>query len=250
VGGAPKFLWKKRRPVTATSAELLDGCIEQTLGLYDEHYAAKYNELYLCQRKHGSNKKVLLDIFEQLDADSSRWLDTCCGQAWHFGQFPNVQKTGVDLSAAQLSYAAAANPSATFIQSDILSVQLPEHHFDLVTNFWLAYCYLDSFENIERLVRQAVRWTRPGGYLYFDLVFAEQIPSWNTEDPRMRRDRVVFDRGDNYVKWGFRDQAGSHLMTSPPASFFTDLLAPHFDSVEILPNGVYRHLIASGKRRD
>ncbi len=109
-------------------------------------------------KKHQLNVDNIISILRTLSTGQRRWLDLCCGQAWHFsmikegvdnGLNDRIEKVGGDLSPAQLKRAALGNPTANFILADVLDVFLPQDEFGLVTSFWAAYCYLKNRAKIE-----------------------------------------------------------------------------------------------------
>ena len=111
------------------------------LEVYGDPTAALTRALHpppIWRDKHELN----LRLVRSLVRPGGAWLDTCCGQAWHFTAVDGVVKTGIDLSAAQLVHARRDNPTATFLEADVLDVEL-DARFDLVSNFWGAYSYLD-----------------------------------------------------------------------------------------------------------
>ena len=142
--------------------------------IYGEHYVQPYAALYtdhpLWEPKLRCNVALLSRLLKPL----GNWLDTCCGQGWHLAQFPGHQRMGIDKSAAQLEQARLLNPDVTFIQADITEYEAPEgQRFDVVSNFWSAYSYLNDEDAIRKLVEKLVRWTAPGGALYLELTVPE-----------------------------------------------------------------------------
>ena len=218
--------------------------------VYDEDYAERYDALYLhpWRSKHALNLRHLGRILAALPA-RPRWLDLACGQAWHFSQFSDsIVKVGIDLSLAQLRRAMRNAPAARFLQADMSEVELPDGCFDLVTNFWAGYCYLNSRVRIEALVRKAARWVRPGGALYFEVLPGAHLASFN--DSRFAaetRFRVVPTTPD-YEEWAYEDSGGLHEMTSPPVEHFLQWLAPSFRRVAThFAGGFMVDLIATGR---
>lgn len=222
--------------------------------IYAQGYTASYRRLYVehpqWASKHGHNLKVL----DGLMADSCSWLDTCCGQAWHFERMraPGVSKTGIDISAAQLSVASAANPDATFIEADIGAFEFPgDRGFDVVTNFWGAYSYLDDEQAIARLMRKLIRWTSLGGSVYVELITPEALDAYGASAFAGASGTHTSARSADYVKWSFNDPGGTHMLTSPPESFFLDIFLPCFQSVDSRTVvSTMRQLVARGKLRN
>lgn len=225
---------------------------QKITSIYNEDYARLYDELYVLTSiaKHEVNAENIERILWQSESDQKAWLDTCCGQAWHFTRGAStVRKIGVDISPAQLELAKLRNPDAEFILGDILEINFPDNSFDLVTNFWAAYCYLDSFESIETLLNKAVRWTKPGGTIYFDVLTGEFLKEFdfNISGFAQQTGFSVIPRTPDFVKWSYHDVGGVHNMTSPPLDFFTDILSKSFNQIETTEQGTMIHLIASGK---
>lgn len=202
--------------------------------IYDDAYAERYDELYLYpwRQKHQVNLRHLAGLLPRLPP-RPRWLDLACGQAWHFAQLPDtIAKFGVDLSLAQLRRARRRSPGARFVQADMSRVAFPEAAFDLVTAFWAGYCYLDDEARIEALFRQAVRWTRPGGALYVEVLPPSHLASFNASRYAAATSFRVTPRTPDYGKWAYEDSGGTHEMTSPPVERFQEWLAPGFAVAE------------------
>lgn len=220
--------------------------------IYQENYATVYPSLYFTpwRNKHDLNLKNLAAVFQRLAAPMPRWLDLACGQAWHFSMFSGrARMVGLDLSRAQLARAQARVPRATFVQADMARVPFPKGSFDLVTNFWAGYCYLGRQERIAAVLRNAVSWIRTGGALYIEVLLARDLESFNRSQFAAKTGFAVTPKSEDYTDWRYDDVGGRHEMTSPPVSFFLDLLAPSFDTIEARhDSGFMVHLIATGRK--
>jgi SAM-dependent methyltransferase len=218
--------------------------------LYGERYSELYRALYVHHPQWRDKHELNLRIVRSLLRPGGSWLDTCCGQAWHFTQVGGAAKTGIDLSAAQLHHARKGNPTATFLEGDVLDVAL-DARFDLVTNFWGAYGYLDDHARIAAFVRRAIEWTAPGGALYLELITPGTLAAFNATPFAADTGSAVRLRSDDGVAWSYRDPGGWHDLTSPPAAFFEALLAPWFRTVEV--RGVaatLAQLVAAGRSEE
>jgi ubiquinone/menaquinone biosynthesis C-methylase UbiE len=219
--------------------------------IYSARYAESYPSLYLAPwpRKHRLNAENLNRLLAEL-APAPRWLDLACGQAWHFSAFPGrARMVGVDISEAQLRRARSANSDAALVCADMSTIAFAPASFDLVTNFWAAYCYLASRERIAALVRAMSRWVAPGGAIYIEVLLGGDLASFNQS--RFSRDTrfAVAPRSDDYSEWQYDDSGGRHVMTSPPLEDFLAILAPRFGSVEAEHDGSFMtHLIARDRR--
>lgn len=92
-------------------------------------------------------------------------LDLGCGSALPVG--PEVVRqhrlTGIDISAAQVELARHNVPEASFIHSEVASVDLPHGEFDAVVSFYA----IDHIPRAEHagLMRNIHAWLRPTGLL-------------------------------------------------------------------------------------
>jgi cyclopropane fatty-acyl-phospholipid synthase-like methyltransferase len=71
--------------------------------------------------------------------------------------------TGIDLSAVQLAHAGALVPEGTFLQADVLDVQLPPASFDAVVALYV-FGHIPAARTGELFAR-IHGWLRPGGWL-------------------------------------------------------------------------------------
>ncbi len=221
---------------------------EEVISIYDDAYAASYNTYYLAPwiKKHELNVQNIKRIIENLPSAEKRWLDLCCGQGWHFSQFPsNLEKIGVDLSRPQLELARTKNPDSIFIQADVLDVSFRRGSFDLVTNFWAAYCYLNSVSKIKTLVGKAIEWTKEGGAIYFEVLLPEDLKSFNRSQYAREMGFHVIPQEADFSEWSYKDPGGIHNMTSPPLELFRETLSKRFQEVEAKHDtGFMTHVIA------
>lgn len=221
--------------------------------LYNEQYAKAYEAYYLHPwiDKHELNVVNLKYILDGIERGEKRWLDTCCGQAWHFSVFPDntIEKTGVDISSAQIKLATRRNPTARFICDDITNVSLPYDFFDIVTNFWAAYCYLNSYDKIAMIISKVIQWTQKGGAIYFEILLPQDLRTFNESPYSHQTGFHVSARSADFSEWYYEDTGGRHNMLSPPIEFFLDRLKGNFCHVKAEHDkGFMTHLIATGKR--
>ena len=220
--------------------------------IYSERYAPQYEALFINHPLWAPKLRCNVALLRGLLQPLGNWVDTCCGQGWHLAQFPRHKRQGIDISGAQLERARRRNPGVPFIQADIADYEFPEEQrFDLVSNFWSSYSYLNDENAIRSLALKLVRWTAPGGALYLELTVPELLGSFNDSDFSAETGARVALQSSDGVRWQFHDAGGVHSMTSPRLEFFTDLIAPHF--AEIHHSTVFqtmRQFVATGKRYD
>ena len=225
---------------------------EDAAAIYGEHYAARYAGLYTApwRRKHELDAANLTNILDNLPTAQPSWLDLACGQAWHFCRFPGrAHMIGLDLSWPQLTHAKANAPHARFVRADMLRAPFAPQSFDLVTNFWAGYCYLASQDRIGSLLSEAVRWLRPGGALYFEILQPRDLASFNDSRFSAGTGFTVVPRTEDYREWRYDDVGGRHLMTSPPLEFFLDTLSPEFHQIDARHDSAFMiHLMATRRR--
>lgn len=215
------------------SKDTAPGLATSPTDIYDDGYAPSYERLFVehpfWEPKRAFNTAAIASLLSPLDL----WLDTCCGQGWHLARFPHHRRLGLDASAAQIKLARRHNPGVPFIQANLADHEFPgATRFDLITQFWSSYSYLNDEASIRALVTKLVRWTAPGGALYLELTVPEALEDFNASDfAKETHTRVVLQSADG-VRWQFHDPGGIHRMMSPPLEFFTDLVAPHFAQVE------------------
>ncbi len=225
--------------------------IEEIKSLYNENYSERYNEYYLMpwKDKHYLNIQNIRRILRNIKSNEKRWLDLCCGQGWHFSQFPaNIKKIGIDLSRAQLERASRYNPDAIFIQADVLEIVLKKEDFNLVTNFWAGYCYLNSTVDIKLFIKKAIEWTKRSGAIYLEVLLPDYVESFNKSFYSSQTGFQVIPKRPDFSKWSYQDSGGIHHMTSPPLKLFTEMLSKRFETVEAKYDGGFMvHVIGINK---
>lgn len=225
---------------------------ERVRAIYDEDYAGRYPSLYTSpwRRKHQLNAENLASVLHGLQSPLPRWLDLACGQAWHFSVFPGrAWMLGLDISEAQLARARVCAPHAAFVCGDMAQTSFPPESFDLVTNFWAGYCYLESRARIAALWHSVVGWIAQGGALYIEVLLGPDLETFNRSRFSGNTGFAVSPRSEDYSEWEYKDIGGRHVMTSPPLEDFLDIISPAFHVVDARHDGAFMvHLIASGRR--
>jgi len=123
--------------------------------------------------------------------------------------------------------------------------------FDLVSNFWSSYSYLNDEGAIRALVEKLVRWTAPGGALYLELTVPELLEEFNGSEFAAETGTRVTLQSPDGVRWQYHDVGGVHEMMSLQLEFFTDIIAPHFSGTNhATVVRAVRQFVAWGKRPD
>jgi cyclopropane fatty-acyl-phospholipid synthase-like methyltransferase len=118
---------------------------------------------YDAARQREANPE--LELVTSKLVDGAHVLDIGCGAgipiaselARHFAV------TGIDISGEQIRLAHQNVPSGTFIQADMMTVELPEATFDAVISFYAIF-HVPREEHAE-LFRHIRGWLKPGGFL-------------------------------------------------------------------------------------
>ena len=97
--------------------------------------------------------------------DGASVLDIGCGAGVPITQLlaKRFAVTGVDISGEMIRLARANVPCASFVQSDITSVEFDDSSFDAVVAFYSLFHI--PRENHLRLFHRIRDWLKPGGYL-------------------------------------------------------------------------------------
>lgn len=153
-------------PVLPTA--LTDAQVAETVGTFDRR-AALYAERYAAHPPYLATFDVLLD---HMGPDHLRVLDLACGPGslgLHLlRQRPALALTGADLSPEMLRQAAAACPTARWLQLDLRDTGTIEGVFDVVAcAFGLPY--LDA-AGADGLLDACARLLRSGGLLYLSSI--------------------------------------------------------------------------------
>ena len=97
--------------------------------------------------------------------DGSSVLDIGCGAGVPITQLlaKTFAVTGVDISSEMIRLAGANVPCASFVESDVTSVEFDDSSFDAVVAFYSLFHI--PREDHPRLFHRIRDWLKPGGYL-------------------------------------------------------------------------------------
>lgn len=231
----------------------------EVLDLYDDPYAAAYDERFLLGEFPRTWAEFEVSVLSGLlDADS-RWLDVACGTGYFLSRFPGVERAGLDLSPSMVETAVRANPDATIRRGNYLDpFEEWSERWMVVSCMWSAYSYVQSMSEIEQLVDNLVRWTAVGGALF--------IPVLDHEDLRDRLRIVYEEPADPWggtvaltgVTWSWSEpetgKVHRHLV-APHLEHLLKLVGHRFARIEVIhyprcrPDGLVRRaIVATGKR--
>jgi SAM-dependent methyltransferase len=113
---------------------------------------------------HESPRRTFLGDVPQRIPPGCDVLEVGCGPGTDAVALATGRRyTGIDLSAVQLAHARALLPGGTFLQADVLEVQLPPASFDAVIALYV-FGHIPAARTGELLAR-IHEWLRPGGWL-------------------------------------------------------------------------------------
>jgi len=207
----------------------------QALDIYDEAYAAAYDERFLLNEcRYRTEREV--EIIERLLVPGGGWLDVACGTGHVLSRFPGVARAGLDLSPAMLKLAERANPDALFIRQGNFLDDMPEwrDRWSLVTCMWYAYCHVESMTDMERLIANFAHWTSPDGACFVPLC-----------DPKLLAAGVdiPYERPEPFfggtvkivgVIWSWSEESGKQHpnLLAPQVEHMVAMFREHFRAVD------------------
>jgi SAM-dependent methyltransferase len=231
--------------------------VQDIVRLYDDAYAAKYEQEFLLDPLVRSDTEAELRLLEQLLAPGVTWLDVACGTGFFLRHFPNVDRAGIDLSPAMLRLARQGNPTILLREHDFRD-PIPEwdNRWELVSCMWYAYGFADTVGDLEKLIANLWSWTSMTGRCFIPLADPRLITGVNLpyQAPTHNAGRVMITG----ILWSYiEDEIGAdhaHLL-APNLEFMVELFGQYFECVEIIRyppafNGWEGRpaLVASGKK--
>lgn len=211
---------------------------EDVKRLYDDSYAAAYESKFLTSAVTSGDSAHEIKLLGELLKPESHWLDVACGTGYFLRQFPNIRRTGLDLSPAMLQVARDGNPDVELIEHDF-QVPIPAwtDRFDLVSCMWYSYCLVDTVAALSLVVDNLASWTAPGGTCFVPLADPALITGVNLPyrrpDPNWLEGEVTVTG----ILWGYSEEGGrkrhTHLV-APHVDFMVEMFESRFEKVNLL----------------
>lgn len=206
------------------------------LALYNEAYAAKYEQEFLLDPLVRSDTEAELKLLGEFLTPGVNWLDVACGTGFFLRHFPQVERAGLDLSPAMLRLAREGNPEIPLREQNFLD-PIPEweNRWGLVSCMWYAYGFANTIEDLGRLVSNLWSWTSIDGACFVPLADPRLIAGVNLpyQAPTYNAGRVMITG----ILWSYVEDtigaAHKHLL-APNIEFMVELFQRYFEQVEIV----------------
>jgi SAM-dependent methyltransferase len=209
---------------------------QDVVRLYDDAYAAKYEQEFLLDPLARSDTETELRLLRQFLGGGASWLDVACGTGFFLRHFPGVDRAGIDVSPSMLRLARQGNPTIPLREHDFRD-PIPEweNRWGLVSCMWYAYGFADTIRELDRLVANLRSWTAPAGTCFVPLADPRLITGQNIpyQAPTHNAGRVMITG----ILWSYvEDSIGAthaHLL-APNIEFMLELFEQYFERVEII----------------
>jgi SAM-dependent methyltransferase len=226
--------------------------------LYNDAYAAKYEQEFLLSPLSNSDTEAELQLLTKFLTPGVRWLDVACGTGFFLRHFPDVDRAGIDLSPAMLRLAREGNPTIALREHDFRDpIAEWENQWGLVSCMWYAYGFADTVRDLDKLISNLWLWTSMAGTCFVPLADPALITGVNLpyQAPTHNAGKVMITG----IMWSYIEEGicGAHThMLAPNIEFMVELFQQYFERVDIIRyppafTGWQGRpaLVASGKRR-
>jgi len=219
---------------------------DQVLEIYDDEYANTYDERFLVSEYSKQSSDFELKILKKNLNEGDKWLDVGCGTGYYLSVFPNLERWGVDISAAMLKIAESRNPTAKFINEDFREfLSQTNETWDFVSCMWTPYNYVNSLYEFDLFIENLVRVVEENGNLFIPIFDLEDIRPhtvldyrWDSEMPGYEG-AVILTSSTWTWKEKISGKEHKHLI-APQVGYFLDKLSGSFEELRVVRYPVYR----------
>jgi SAM-dependent methyltransferase len=211
---------------------------DEIWAIYDDWYAETYDDRFhggdVWNENLGAYK---IELVGELLPEGGRWLDVGCGTGKHLSAHPDIAREGLDLSPSMVARAREANPGVPIHEGSYLDDH-PEWvgRWDLVTNLWLSYQFVDSLKQLEQAVANMASWVAPGGALLMHVADCEDVARgidlpWEDPETPVFSDSLFVTA----VLWTWKESNGRthHDLIAPQLQRMVNIVARHFEEIEV-----------------
>jgi SAM-dependent methyltransferase len=209
---------------------------EDITRIYDDAYAAAYEEKFLLSPEAKPDSDHELALLRGFLTPGVTWLDVACGTGYFLRHFPDIERTGIDLSPAMLRRAREANPGIPLIQGDFRDRHASAlDRWGLVSCMWYAYGLVDTVADVLRLIENMAAWTARAGTCFMplldpDLITGVKLP-YEVGSPVPGRVMITG------ILWSFIEDGGRKVhsqMVAPNLEFMVEQFRRYFEDVSIV----------------
>ena len=154
--------------------------------LYKE-FAEVYDLIYSFVNYKKASKRLTRLIKKYKKSPGNKLLDVACGTGTHLFYLQNeFHCTGIDINAEMLEIARKKVRNATFIQADMITMDLNEK-FDVIICLFSSIGYTKTYENLEKTINNFSNHLNANGIVIIEpwlekSIFKEGLPSMTTYD--------------------------------------------------------------------
>lgn len=210
---------------------------EEVIRIYDEQYAELYDGRFLLGPGFAECTTYEIGLLDALLKTARSWLDVACGTGYFLSQFPGIERCGLDISPGMLARARRANAEVTLVEGDYRD-DMPQWHgrWEVVSSMWYAYCYASSVRGVEKVVRNMIQWTAPGGTCFLPVCDPDVLsktrlpyrPPADSKDGRLEITAVIWN-------WIDEPPGRQHIgLVAPLIQHMRELFMPFFGRVEVI----------------
>ena len=214
--------------------------------IYDRNYAQNYNQRFLLNDLSKIEAEFERETIAQLlndIGDNATWLDVACGTGYFLSCFPEIERSGLDISPAMLETARKANPNIPLIRGDYRDRRPQwEGKWDLVSCMWWAYGYVASLAELEKVFENLARWTSDRGVCFVPICEPDFFGTGEIAIPYDYKDtnRLGKDWGQIQIEaltWTWIDECGgknNKSMIAPKLEYVVLLFEKYFERVDVV----------------
>lgn len=143
-------------------------------------------------KDYAAEARTVLRLVRSRGVRPRSLLDVACGTGRHVDHFARgLRCVGVDLDTEMLAVAADRCRAATFVEADMLDLDLGER-FDVVTCLFSSIAYVRTVPKLRRAVRAMATHLNPGGILVVEPWYRREV--WDEDGSGV--DLLVVDEPD------------------------------------------------------
>jgi SAM-dependent methyltransferase len=143
----------------------------------EDHFSSAYVEKQydLMAQSYNDNRHMFdntaqLEELGKLVKKGDRILDAGCGSGIPVASYftgLGCEVTGIDVSGKMIELAEKNVPAGDFTKADMLDVDYPTGHFDLIVSFYCIFHIRKSLQ--DKVFEKFFAWMKPAGHSYFTL---------------------------------------------------------------------------------